>query len=88
MSNVAHIDISCDIEPAQSGDILFRNSSQQKIGFMEPSSICQNYPTLHFPAAPHTKLEAQSQKQNYDYLVHTMAEMLQKYVSDIEETEV
>lgn len=88
MDNKMYIDISCEIESAQSEDILFKHSKQQKFGFMEISSIYRNYPTLHFPEKPLTKLEAQSQQQNYNYLVHTMAEMMQKYAPDIQEMEV
>lgn len=88
MINIAHIDTNCEMEPMQLGDILFGHSEHQRIKFMETSLIYQNYPTLYFPQKAHTKIEVQSQQQNYDYLVHVMAEMLKKYASDIQEMEV
>lgn len=88
MTNIAHVDINCDVEPIQLGDVLFGHSEQQRIQYMEVSSIYQNYPTLYFPEKAHTKIEVQSRQQNYDYLVHVMAEMLKKYALDIQDMEV
>lgn len=88
MTNIAHVNTNCNLEPIKLEDVLFWHSEQQSIKFMEKSSICQNYPTLSFPEKAHQKIEAQSQQQNYDYLVHIMAEMLQKYAPDIQEMEV
>ncbi|MGN0497432.1 MAG: hypothetical protein ACI4GW_14515 [Lachnospiraceae bacterium] len=46
-------------------------------------SANHNYTTLSFPAAG-MKFEEKSNRQNYNCLVHTMSEMLQKYAPEME----
>lgn len=46
-------------------------------------SANHNYTTLSFPAAG-MEFEEKSNQQNYNCLVHTMSEMLQKYAPEME----
>lgn len=52
--------------------------------FLEESKRCY-YTSMRFPSRVVGVREQQAQRQNYDYFVHTMAEMIKKYVPEITE---
>lgn len=79
---------NCKLSDIQERDVLYYHIEQCKTGYMDISSFYQNYPTLHFPEKPYAELEEKVQKQNYNYLVHTMADMIQKYAPEIQKLEV
>lgn len=65
----------------QKEEILQSNAGKKFNRKMHCAS--HNYTTLSFPTAG-TKFEEQSSRQNYNCLVHTMSEMLQKYATEME----
>lgn len=67
--------------------IMSRNSHQAKELlnlFLEETKRC-HYTSMHFPSRVVSVREQQAQRQNYDYFVHTMAEMIKKYAPEITE---
>ena len=52
--------------------------------FLEESKRCY-YTSMRFPSRVGSVREQQAQKQNYDYFVHTMAEMIKKYAPEVAE---
>lgn len=52
--------------------------------FLEETKRCY-CTSLRFPSKVVSVREQQAQRQNYDYFVHTMAEMIKKYASEITE---
>lgn len=50
--------------------------------FLEESRRCY-YTSLSFPSRVVDSGVLQAQSQNYDYFIHTMAEMMEKYASEI-----
>lgn len=65
--------------------IMYKASYQpEKLlqSFLEESRRCY-YTSLQFPSRIADSTELQTQNQNYDYFIHTMAEMMQKYAPEI-----
>lgn len=65
--------------------IMSRNTNQAKELFdlfIEEAKRC-HYTSMHFPSRVVSVRERQAQQQNYDYFVHTMAEMIKKYAPEI-----
>ncbi len=62
--------------------IMSRNSNQAKELFIEEAKRCY-FTSMHFPSRVVSVRERQAQQQNYDYFVHTMAEMIKKYAPEI-----
>ena len=52
--------------------------------FLEETKRCY-YTSMCFPSRVANVKEQQAQRQNYDYFVHTMAEMIKKYAPEITE---
>lgn len=52
--------------------------------FLEETKRCY-YTSMRFPSRVVGVREQQAQQQNYDYFVHTMAEMIKKYAPEITE---
>lgn len=52
--------------------------------FLEETKRCY-YTSMRFPSRVVSVREQQAQQQNYDYFVHTMAEMIKKYAPEITE---
>lgn len=52
--------------------------------FLEETKRCY-YTSMCFPSRVVSVREQQAQRQNYDYFVHTMAEMIKKYAPEITE---
>ena len=52
--------------------------------FLEESKRCY-CTSMRFPTRVTSVREQQVQRQNYDYFVHTMAEMIKKYAPEITE---
>lgn len=52
--------------------------------FLEETKRCY-YTSMRFPSRVASVRERQAQQQNYDYFVHTMAEMIKKYAPEITE---
>lgn len=52
--------------------------------FLEETKWCY-YTSMRFPSRVVSGREQQAQRQNYDYFVHTMAEMIKKYAPEITE---
>lgn len=50
--------------------------------FLKESKRCY-YTSLRFPSRVVDSGVLQAQSQNYDYFIHTMAEMMKKYAPDI-----
>ena len=50
--------------------------------FLRESERCY-YTSLSFPSRVADSSVLQAQRQNYDYFIHTMAEMMKKYASEI-----
>lgn len=40
-------------------------------------------PIMHFPPQVTNAVEKQAQKMNYDYFIHTMADMMRKYAPEL-----
>lgn len=67
--------------PLQKEDVLHSAVGRQNSGSIY--SGLHNCTTLSFPKVG-TKLEEKSNQQNYNCLVRTMSEMLQKYAPEME----
>lgn len=52
--------------------------------FLEETKRCY-CTSMRFPSRVVSVREQQAQQQNYDYFVHTMAEMIKKYAPEITE---
>lgn len=52
--------------------------------FLQESERCY-YTSLSFPSRVAGRGVLQAQSQNYDYFIHTMAEMMKKYAPEITE---
>lgn len=52
--------------------------------FLEETKRCY-YTSMRFPSRVASVKEQLAQRQNYDYFVHTMAEMIKKYAPEITE---
>ena len=50
--------------------------------FLRESERCY-YTSLSFPSRVADSSVLQAQRQNYDYFIHTMAEMMKKYAPEI-----
>ena len=50
--------------------------------FLEETKRCY-YTSMHFPSRVVSGSERQVHQQNYDYFVHTMADMIKKYAPEI-----
>ena len=50
--------------------------------FLRESERCY-YTSLSFPSRVAERSVLQAQRQNYDYFIHTMAEMMKKYAPEI-----
>lgn len=61
----------------------YRAEELQNLFLEETKRHC--YTTMHFSSRIVSVREQQAQRQNYDYFVHTMAEMIKKYASEITE---
>ena len=52
--------------------------------YLEETKRCY-YTSMRFPSRVASVREQQAQRQNYDYFVHIMAEMIKKYAPEITE---
>lgn len=63
-------------------------NNRQAVNCENMNLVPRNLITLSFPGKPQTKQEERVQKYNYDCVVHTMGELMQKYEQDFRETEM
>lgn len=85
MYNVKYCELVRKIKASATDIIIYRNAYQpEKLLqlFLEESRRCY-YTLMSFPSSVVSVREQQAQRQNYDYFIHTMAEMMKKYAPEI-----